>query len=131
VIASLDTNVLVRLFISENPAQTAAAEACLKRYDELGVSDVALIETLYTLADWYKLGRPMAISCAESLLQHPKIRADYNLFHKVLRLYETHPALSIEDCYLAVRAHIDDAVPLLTFDKKLANQLPYAELLTV
>ena len=39
-----------------------------------------------------------------------------------LALYVLRPALSIEDCYLALLAKHHDKQPLWTFDKKLVKQ---------
>lgn len=129
MMVSLDTNVVVRLFIEDNPKQTMAAQACLEKYDQVAISDIAIVETVYTLADWYKLGREVAVKCIETLLAHPKVNCNRALLHKALPMYLAHPALSFEDCCMAVYAHLNQAEPLLTFDRKFAKQAPYAELL--
>jgi len=49
---------------------------------------------------------------------------------EVLPIYTAHPKLSFTNCYLATLAQKTGAAPLLTFDKKLANQLPAAQLLS-
>ena len=51
------------------------------------------------------------------------------LFLEVLPLYTGHPKLSFADCYLEVLARRTNTAPLLTFDRKLANQLSGAQLL--
>lgn len=127
---SVDTNVLVRLFINENRAQSVLAQKCLETYDSVQIADTAIIETTYVLSDRYQLGRKKTCRYIKELLLHPKISCNRKLFNKALYLYENHPALSIEDCCLAVYAELNNAIPLLTFDQKLAKQLQHAELLT-
>jgi len=51
------------------------------------------------------------------------------LFIEILPIYSSHPKLSIVDCYLAVLAQKTGTTPLLTFDEKLAKQLPDTKLL--
>ena len=58
------------------------------------------------------------------------IRCDRDLFIAVLPIYTAHPKLSFVDCYLAALAQRTGAAPLLTFDKKLASQLPAVQLLS-
>ncbi|MDB5184254.1 MAG: hypothetical protein JWN38_62 [Candidatus Saccharibacteria bacterium] len=127
---SFDTNVVLRLFIKENPKQSLAATSALERYDQIQISDIAIIETIYALAHYYNLGRSAACHYVSSLLSHPKINCNRPLFKEAMSLYEKHPALSIEDCVLSTYAHLNNAAPLLTFDKKLANQVDHTQLLT-
>ncbi len=131
MIASLDTNVIVRLFVDENSAQTAAAHASLTKYEQLYIADVTIIESVYILAEWYKLGRTKTKELIDGLMNHPKINCNKVLFSKVMPFYTEHPALSIEDCCIVFCADLSYATPLLTFDKKLANQSPHAKLLKV
>ncbi|MDR2922738.1 MAG: hypothetical protein LBU85_05290 [Treponema sp.] len=49
---------------------------------------------------------------------------------ETLSIYTTHPKLSFVDCYLEVLARKTDTTPLLTFDTKLANQLPGTQLIS-
>jgi predicted nucleic acid-binding protein len=58
------------------------------------------------------------------------ILCNRELFIEILPIYAGHPKLSFVDCYLEVLARRTGAVPLLTFDKKLANQLSGAQLLS-
>lgn len=127
---SLDTNVIVRLFLDEDPAQTKAAQDCLLRYSRISVADLAIIESTYILAERYKLGRQKAVKLMNMVIGHPRISCNRALFSNAYALYLKHTALSIEDCCLAAYAELSDASPLLTFDRKLANQAAHAQLLT-
>lgn len=126
---SLDTNIIVRLFVDTNRAQTEAAQRCLDEHDHVAIADIALIETTYVLTEYYGKNRKAASECVEALLANAKINCNRPLFHRALRLYREHAALSIEDCCLVTYAKLNDATPLMTFDKKLAKQTHYSELL--
>lgn len=126
---ALDTNVIIRLFIEENPAQTKAAQDCLTKYTRLDIADLAITESIYVLADYYKLGREKAIELINMVIGHPRVNCNRVLFNHALPLYLKHSALSIEDCCLATYAELNGSSPLLTFDRKLANQSAHAELL--
>lgn len=56
------------------------------------------------------------------------IHADEEFFATVCDAYMTHPKLSFTDCLLAETAHASHALPLWTFDEKLATQHPAAQL---
>ena len=127
---SLDTNAIVRLFIVTDPAQTTAVEHCFETYDTVRLGNIALLESVYILAYMYKLGRESTAKYLHVLFSHPKVSYDSALFNPTLRYFVEHPGLSIEDCCAAIQATLDEATPLLTFDRKLARQLPQAELLT-
>ncbi len=131
MIASLDTNVIIRLFVTDSEEQTEAALSCLDVYSRLDIADAAMIEASYILAEWYNFGRSKTIEVLTKLINNPKINCNKTLFSIVLPFYASHPALSIEDCCLATYAHLNNAAPLLTFDRKLANQSPHAQLLKI
>lgn len=127
---SLDTNIVVRLFIDTDAKQTEAAQRCLEENDHVAIADIALIETTYVLTEYYGKNRKAASECIQALMANAKVNCNRPLFHRALRLYQEHPALSIEDCCLVTYAKLNKSVPLMTFDKKLARQTHYTELLT-
>jgi predicted nucleic-acid-binding protein len=59
--SALDTNVLVRFLVEDDPAQTAAAKRVLKAATDAGetlfVSDVVLIEITWVLGRSYQVNR--------------------------------------------------------------------------
>jgi len=126
---SLDTNVVVRLFVDTDPEQTLLAERLIENNDKVAIANVALIETIYVLTVYYGHDRAVASACIMSLLENPKVNCNRPLFNKSLRLYEAHPALSIEDCCLATYAQLNRDTPLMTFDRKLAKQTQFSELI--
>lgn len=124
---SIDTNIILRLILGDVPAQRVKAIELLNRQDiKYRVSGLAITEVVFVMQ---KLGyaRQEIANELQRLLSLDNLKYNEALFNKVFQLYLAHPALSFNDCYLAVAAEFDDATPLITFDRKLARQLPQAE----
>lgn len=64
----------------------------------------------------------MVAEAVLGLMSMSRINCNKILFEAALPPYVLHPKLSFEACCLASHAGLDDAGPLWTFDKKLANQ---------
>jgi len=126
---SLDANIILRLLLNDIPDQYKSAAQLLKgAARQLAVADTALIEACFVMERAYSMNREhigMAILGFMSLQQ---VNCNRMLFDRALMLFQSHPALSMEDCCLAVYAELNDAEPLYTFDKKLAKQSPTAQL---
>jgi predicted nucleic acid-binding protein len=118
----LDANVILRLLLNDVPAHHAAAIALLATGDSFAVSDTAMIETTFVLGRAYHLTREQQREAIVGMLGQPKISGSLELFETAFELYLAHPKLSFEDCYLVSVAGRTGAVPLWTFDKKLAHQ---------
>jgi len=126
---SLDTSILVRLCVGDVPKQVAAANHLLATNPKLAVADAAIIEAEHVLQSWYRYDRDRITKTLQMLLSQPNLNCNRTLFGEALAHYQKHPALSLVDCCLAIYAKLGNAAPLLTFDRKLANQLQHAELL--
>ena len=126
--ASLDTNVLLRLSLRDIPEQYEKAKLLVSAVPHTYVvSDAAIIEYIFALQHHYQLKRPEIATMVRWIVKLPTIVGDYSTVLAALDLYETHPQLSFTDCYLGEQAAQIDALPLWTFDKKLAHQHPNAQ----
>jgi predicted nucleic acid-binding protein len=127
---SLDTNVLLRALLNDIPAQHDAAKALIEspgvRYR---VSDTALIELAFVLDRHYGFSRSDIAEALSGLTAHPKLSCNTDAITAAADAFVDCPALSFEDCYLAQSAREQNALPLWTFDSKLAAQSDFAELL--
>ena len=94
------------------------------------VADAALIETVFVREKIKKISRETITKAVMAITGTVTIRCNRELFNEVLPIYSSHPKLSFVDCYLAVLAQKNEETPLLTFDQKLAKQLPIAQLLS-
>jgi len=119
---SLDVNVILRLLVNDVPEQYLAAKKLLTNAkDQLAVSDTALIEVAFVLHRAYGLTRPEVKEAIEGFMTFSQINCNRILFDQALEIYLAHPSLSLEDCAIATYAKLNNALPLYTFDQKLAK----------
>lgn len=126
-VESFDTNILLRLVLNDVPEQGQKVQALLSgKARKFRVDDLALTELVFVLEKLYRLNRREIAEMLDIILSIPQLLLDRPLFQTVVQLYLASPALSITDCYLTSAASAHGAVPLWTFDKKLAHQCPDA-----
>ncbi|MCL2787376.1 MAG: PIN domain-containing protein [Micrococcales bacterium] len=123
-----DTNVVLRWMLDDVPDLTEAADRVLTQIPRCVVPDVALVEAVYVLERVMRLPRSTVAQLAEALLAEANVDADRETWADALAAYHSHPKLSMANTFLAAQSRRSGRVPLYTFDQKLANQLPVAEL---
>lgn len=129
-VGSLDTNVILRLLLRDVPKQHQAAKRLVENAPgQLAIADLAIIETAFVLTRNYGFTREHVQEVLTRLMLLPQINCNRNLFSIALPVYVVNPSVSLEDCVLATYAKLNDALPLYTFDKKLASHSPNAKLL--
>ena len=126
---SLDANCLLRWLLDDIPEQAEMVTVLVDSGESVAVADAALIETIFVLEKIKKISRETIEKAILAVFGKNSIICNRELFIEVLPIYTGHPKLSFVDCYLEVLARKTGTVPLLTFDKKLANQLSDAQLL--
>ncbi len=120
---SLDTSLLVRLFVFDLPKLSARTERLLSTPDaEFSVSDLAVYEMSFVLTAVYKFSRAQLADAVLTLMSIHNINCNRRMFGNAVETFTKHPKLSFADCCLAEYAALTEAVPLWTFDKKLATQ---------
>ncbi len=120
---SLDTNLVLRVLVNDVPEQTKAVKQLIERGYTFAIEDVCIIETTFVLMRYYEMPRKEIRRVLFAFFENARLVIERDTFGEVLELFETHPALSIEDCYLAVKAKNNAYLPLWTFDKKLSKQI--------
>jgi predicted nucleic-acid-binding protein len=129
---SLDANVLLRLLLNDIVDQHQGVIKLFQNASgQFAIADTAIIETVFVLERNYTFTRAAITETIEGLMSLAEINCNRPLFLKALPLFVKYPALSFEDCCLAVYAELNDAMPLWTFDQKLAKQAPSARLVAV
>ena len=129
---SLDANVILRLLLNDVPKQhKAVVDLLSSNTSQFAVADVAIIEIVFVLCRAYEFSREQIAEAIDGLMNLGGINCNQSLFAKTLPLFVEHPALSFEDCCLAMYAQLNEAEPLWTFDKKLAAQASNARLIKV
>jgi predicted nucleic-acid-binding protein len=118
-----DTNVLVRLLVSDDLAQQRAVAARLRRESSQGrnvlVSTVVLAELAWVLDSVYGYPRPRIAGAIDAILTTPPFRVkERPAVQRALEWFRAGPA-EFSD-YLILALSMDDgAEGLLTFDRDL------------
>ncbi|MDR1187422.1 MAG: PIN domain-containing protein [Bifidobacteriaceae bacterium] len=128
---SVDTNCVLRWLLQDIAEQTAAVERLLAEKAPLTIDDGALLETVFALEHHYRFSRSTVAAALRQVLSEGRFVLDRAAWSALLPDYERRPKLSIMDVYLAHRARKSGRTPLYTFDKKMAAQLPEAELVAI
>ena len=117
---AVDTNVLVRLLVRDDPAQLAAAEAFV--VPGAWVSHLVLMEAVWVLDSVYSV-RPAQIAAGvEMLLDHRCIVVqDADVVQEALLDYRKRPKIGFSDCLILQVARHAGQVPLGTFDRRLGK----------
>jgi predicted nucleic-acid-binding protein len=117
---AVDTNVLVRLIVRDDPRQVRSAEAFVK--EGAWVSLLALAETTWVLASAYDLAPDRIAGGIEMLLDHRQlILEDRPSVSAALASFRKHPKLGFSDCLMVQVAQAAGHAPLGTFDKDLSK----------
>ena len=120
--SSLDTNILLRYIWKDVPGQREKATELLYGPDGMFyISDLVVSEIIYNL-QLDNLRRSSIVGAICELFARKNVISNPFLTDLVLPFYAEHPALSFVDCYAAFEAEKKNYAPLLTFDRKLANQ---------
>lgn len=129
-VASLDTNVLLRLTLGDVPEQTKKAEVFITAHDTLHIADAALYEMVYVLEKNYQMVREDVATNILAIIRNPKYNCNRIVFEQALPVYVAAPKVSFIDCLLASYADINHTTPLTTFDQALHKVHPtHTELL--
>jgi len=118
----LDTNVLLDWLLDRDAARTKCIDKLLSTTRELQIPDVIIIELTFALEKFYELPRDIVIENITKVIDEPVFNCNGTLFRRALTDYAERPALSFVDCCLMHYADLQNALPVWTFDRKLANQ---------
>ncbi|MBI4892314.1 MAG: type II toxin-antitoxin system VapC family toxin [Acidobacteria bacterium] len=117
---AVDTNVLVRLLVVDDPSQAQAAADFIAR--GAGVPLLALAEATWVLESVYERTPRQIADAVAMLLDHKQlIVQDADVAAAALALFSARPALGFSDCLILESARKAGHLPLGTFDKSLAR----------
>ncbi len=122
---ALDTNVLVRFLVGDDPAQLKKVIALFDSASASGerfwVSSIVLLELLWVLESLYKVPRATLLSTLEQLSDLAVIQLeDAPLLPYFLSIAHT-SSMELSDLLIAVRSHKSSGHVTLTFDRKAAK----------
>jgi predicted nucleic-acid-binding protein len=119
--AAADTNVLVRLLVANDPAQTRRALAYLEARRPLWVSTVVLVETVWVLTAVYGWSKAQILAMLETATDSRDFA--FQLIEAVraaIAVYASGKA-DFSDCLALELAHAEGHLPFATFDKATAK----------
>jgi predicted nucleic-acid-binding protein len=115
VSAFVDTNVLIRDFTGDPPAQTARATRFPTETDELLLADLTVAEVVYVLESFYEVGRARVAELVRAIIAFGAVRVvDEELLLRAAEVYEVE-RLDFAEAYLVVsaeRSGVDASFPL-------------------
>jgi predicted nucleic-acid-binding protein len=123
VVISLDTNVVVRIFVDDpdNPEQSQTVREIVSQYKTVYITQVVQIETVWVLGRSYDFSRADIIRVLESLLNNQAFRLENEtIFIAALQLYRR-SNIDFADA-LILQNSVQQDLQLLSFDKKLQKQ---------
>jgi predicted nucleic-acid-binding protein len=117
---AVDTNVLVRLIVGDDPKQVSVAEEFV--VDGAWVPIVALAEATWVLSSAYGLSAAQLAGAVEKLLDQQKLTLqDPDVVSGALQRFKRRPAVSFSDCLILQMATKAGHLPLGTFHRNLAK----------
>lgn len=121
---AFDTNVLVRFFAQDDPAQCRRADEfmrSLSRANPAWVSLPVLLELVWVLTSSYRLGRPEMIRILDGLLDREEFRIEQiDTVHDALARYRKGKA-DFGDCLIAASARAAGCARTVTLDRVAAR----------
>lgn len=117
----LDTNVLVRYFTQDDPAQAKQANRIIKRCSRKSpgyINLVVLAELFWVLSSRYQYSREQQVSLLRNMLQlEDLILESPDQVYTALRLFKNHK-IQLADCLIAVLNKQAGCEKTYTFDKQ-------------
>lgn len=117
---AIDTNVLVRLVVNDDPAQAQIAKERTAR--GAWVSHLVLAESICVLAGNFGLSRADLVDTIETLLTHPNVAfEDANVVRAALQHFQQRRTVAFSDCLILEIARKAGHTPLASFDRDLTK----------
>lgn len=118
---AVDTNVLVRLLVADDPRQTNRAEAFLAAGRPVWISSVVLVETVWVLSAVYGWRKPQLVAMLDTATDSKDLCfQSVDAVRAALHLYRTSRA-DFPNCLALELARAEGHLPFATFDKATAG----------
>ena len=130
---AIDTNVLVRFLVNDEPRQSKMAHELFHRAersrDRLYVSNMVLLETLWVLESAYAVDRESLLETLNELLLMPLLAFENRELVQAVLMNPRTGKADLSDLFIGHAAQLAGCETTITFDKQAAR-LPLFELLT-
>lgn len=115
----VDTNLLLRFLLKDNPAQFEAAKKLIIQSDEgLILPELAVAEVVWVLQSVYKFKKEEVIEKIFELLKLRSLVTNFSLLHDTLIIYQNHH-IPFVDAYLLAYCKYFKLEGIYSFDKDL------------
>jgi predicted nucleic-acid-binding protein len=119
--AAVDTNVLVRLLVADDPTQTRRALSFLETRRPLWVSTVVLVETVWVLTAVYGWSKAQTLAMLETAGNSRDFAfQSIETVRAAIAIYASGKA-DFSDCLALELARSEGHLPFATFDKAAAR----------
>lgn len=123
----IDTNILLRLWLDDDPAQSRRIDALLAEHgsapQSLLVTDVVLAEAVWTLRSAFELDKSAQLTAVCSLLGETAFAfEDREAVVRAAALFE-HSACGFSDCLVVAKHALLDCKFTATFERRM-RKLP-------
>ena len=129
---ALDTNILVRLLVKDDPAQSRRAFAALdeseKRREILFVPKVVVLELIWVLSSSYGKSRSEVLDSLESLFNIVWLRFEASEMIRSLIQEARGSTFDLADLLIGLSAQEAGCETTLTFDRQAARSRLFTEL---
>jgi len=120
--AFIDTGVILRLLIKDDPAKARSCEKLLREGEQRGLIlyllPVAIMETVWVLEKIYKFQRKTIREIIEAILNTPELKIEMEaVFRKAIRSYEE-KNIKFADAMMGYWGLEKDLSVIFTFDEK-------------
>ena len=120
--AFIDTSVILRLLIKDDPAKARACEKLLREGEQRGLIlyllPVAIMETVWVLEKLYKFQRKTIREIIEAILNTPELKIEMEtVFRKAIRSYEE-KNIKFADATMGYWGLEKDLSVIFTYDEK-------------
>jgi predicted nucleic-acid-binding protein len=131
-VIALDTNILIRLLVRDDPGQTALAEWLLQEAADAGehcfISDPVLCEVEWMLESSYQARRGDVLAAMQELFAGELfVFEDRELLRQVIASYQESKA-DFSDCIIGAKARARGARTTYTFERVLAQTQGFTRL---
>lgn len=121
----IDTNVLLRLLLDDEPAQAARIETWLaglpQTVGQVHIADVVLAEATWTLASVYQQPKALLLTALQALLDEPMFNfEDRQALAAAVQAFKT-ASCGFSDCLIVAKNLARGCASTVTFDKRMQS----------
>jgi predicted nucleic-acid-binding protein len=119
--AAIDTNVLVRLCMGDDPDQCRRAGTFVRKHAPVFATQLSILELAWVLGSVYRRPKKVVLQALRALLDHADLEPEAPaILAAALDRWEGSRA-DFADCYVLEAVHARGQAPLATFDRRLGR----------